>query len=128
MKGDDIGRAVLAFDLDEEESPQRREAMRKRILARIRAPFFPSHCLTVSVVDLFSRRLVALVLLIVTATAGTEARAWGREGHRIVADIAERYLAPEAARQVQALLALENKTSLVEVADWAEEIRRERRE
>ncbi|HEV2549926.1 MAG TPA: S1/P1 nuclease [Stellaceae bacterium] len=78
--------------------------------------------------SLFSRRLVALALVLLVVVAGGEARAWGREGHRIVADIAERYLAPETARQVQGLLALENKAGLIDVADWAEEIRRERRE
>jgi S1/P1 Nuclease len=102
------------------------EAVRKKILARLRAPSFPSHRLTAFVVDLFSAVALALLLLIVAASG--EARAWGREGHRIVADIAERYLAPDATRQVQALLALENATSLVDIADWAEEIRRERRE
>jgi hypothetical protein len=104
------------------------ETVRKKIVARVGAPLSPSLCLTASVVDLLSYRLVALALLLLIVSAGGEARAWGREGHRIVADIAERFLAPEAARQVQALLALENKTSLVDVADWAEEIRRERRE
>jgi hypothetical protein len=101
------------------------EPVRNKILARASAPSSSSHCLAVSVVDLFCALAMTLVLLV---AAGGEARAWGREGHRIVADIAERYLAPEATRQAQALLALESKTSLVEVADWAEEIRRERRE
>ncbi len=96
------------------------EAMGEKVRAVVGA------CLTVSVVDLFSALALALALLLVAA--GDAAWAWGREGNRIVADIAERYLAPEAARQVQELLALENKASLVEVADWAEEIRRERRE
>ena len=99
------------------------ETVRKKILARLRAPSFPSHRLIASVVSLPP---LALALLIVTA--GGEARAWGREGHRIVADIAERYLTPEAAREARALLALENAASLVDIADWAEEIRRERRE
>jgi nuclease S1 len=56
------------------------------------------------------------------------ARAWGDEGHRIVAEIAERYLEPETAREMRALLAIEGATTLVEVSTWADDIRRRRRE
>jgi hypothetical protein len=51
------------------------------------------------------------------------ALAWGGEGHRIVAEIAEQYLDPETARQVRELLALDNATTLAEVSTWADEIR-----
>jgi hypothetical protein len=34
------------------------------------------------------------------------ALAWGGEGHRLVAEIAEQYLGPDTARQVRELLAL----------------------
>jgi hypothetical protein len=54
--------------------------------------------------------------------------AWGTEGHRIVAEIAERYLEPETAKQVRDLLAIENETSLADVANWADQIRRQRPE
>jgi hypothetical protein len=49
------------------------------------------------------KALVA-VLAIVIALSG-EALAWGGEGHRLVAEIAERYLEPDTARQVRELLA-----------------------
>jgi hypothetical protein len=54
--------------------------------------------------------------------------AWGDEGHRIIADIAEQYLEPEAAHQVRELLAIENATTLAEVSTWADQIRGQRRE
>jgi hypothetical protein len=56
------------------------------------------------------------------------ALAWGSEGHRIAAEIAEQYLEPASARQVRELLAIENTTTLAEVSTWADEIRGQRRE
>lgn len=59
--------------------------------------------------------------------AGTShAWAWGREGHAVVADIAEAYLTPQAHAEVTRLLALESHTDLVEISSWADDIRRER--
>jgi hypothetical protein len=58
----------------------------------------------------------------------SDAGAWGPEGHRIVAEIAEQYLEPETARQVREILDLQNATHLAEVANWADQIRRERPE
>jgi hypothetical protein len=54
--------------------------------------------------------------------------AWGSEGHRIIAEIAEQHLDPAAAQQVRDLLATENETSLAAVANWADQIRRQRPE
>ena len=61
----------------------------------------------------------------VVATLGLgahDAVAWGYEGHRIVAEIAEQYLEPATARQVRELLAPENATALADVSTWADEI------
>jgi len=71
--------------------------------------------------------LAATVLLLISGTPSS-ALAWGREGHRIVAEIAEQYLEPETARQVRELLALEHATTLAEVSTWADEIRDQRPE
>ena len=57
-----------------------------------------------------------------------QARAWGTEGHRIVAEIAEQYLQPATARQVRELLAIDDETTLADVANWADQIRRQRRD
>jgi hypothetical protein len=46
--------------------------------------------------------------------------AWGREGHRLTALVAEQYLTPEARAQATALL---NGGSLASVASWADEYR-----
>jgi hypothetical protein len=70
---------------------------------------------------------LAASLLVLLATI-SHALAWGYDGHRIIADIAEQYLEPAAARHVRELLALENETTLAEVANWADRIRGQRRE
>ena len=59
------------------------------------------------------------------------AHAWGREGHKIVGDIAEIYLSPEAHQAVARLLAddrltngkASGRSTLGEVASWPDEIR-----
>ena len=67
------------------------------------------------------------VLLLLAVMAG-DVHAWGYEGHRIVAEIAEQYLEPATARQARELLALENVTTLADIATWADDIRRQRPE
>jgi len=47
-------------------------------------------------------RTIGLALLMMLA-APHGADAWGREGHRIIADIAEQFLEPTTARQVREL-------------------------
>lgn len=49
--------------------------------------------------------------------------AWGNEGHRTIALIAEAELAPKTRIQIQQLLALEDSKSMADVASWADEIR-----
>lgn len=66
--------------------------------------------------------LVATGIMSLLLPAGN-ALAWGRDGHRIIGDIAERYLEATAARQVRALLALDNVASLADVGSWADEYR-----
>lgn len=72
------------------------------------------------------RRLAIVSLLV--SLAPTQALAWGSEGHRIIAEIAEQYLTPEAAHQVRDLLAIEGDTTLADVANWADQIRHQRPE
>jgi len=48
--------------------------------------------------------------------------AWGREGHRLTALVAEQYLTPEAKAQIVQLL---GKESLADVAPWADTYREE---
>jgi hypothetical protein len=72
------------------------------------------------------RAITAALLLLLGVRA--PALAWGSEGHRVVAEIAEQYLEPATARQIRELLAIENATTLAQVSTWADEIRPQRRE
>ena len=56
------------------------------------------------------------------------ALAWGAEGHAVVADIAEAHLTEVARRQVRALLDVEGKTNLDQIASWADMVRLQRRD
>jgi hypothetical protein len=64
-----------------------------------------------------------LLLFLLPATC----RAWGGEGHQLVALIAEHQLTPQAKAVVKELLGDAN-ISDAEVASWADEVRRQRRE
>lgn len=66
--------------------------------------------------------------LAIACLASAQAFAWGSEGHRIIAEIAEQHLEPNSAKEVRDLLAIENATSLADVANWADQIRTQRRE
>jgi S1/P1 Nuclease len=50
---------------------------------------------------------------------------WGREGHRIVADVAQERLTEVTKRNVQSLI---GNNTLASVANWADQIRSERDE
>ena len=68
-----------------------------------------------------TKALVAAFVILVASNVS--ALAWGYEGHRIIAEIAEQFLEPEIAHRVRDLLAIENHTTLAEVSTWADEIR-----
>jgi len=67
-----------------------------------------------------NRRLLASMLLFAIASP---AFAWGRLGHRLVADLAQDELTPNARAQVDALLAGEPGATLASIAPWADEVR-----
>jgi hypothetical protein len=69
-----------------------------------------------------------LTASLLTLATTTQVLAWGSEGHRIVAEIAEQYLEPATAQQVHHLLAIDNATTLADVANWADQIRTQRRD
>jgi hypothetical protein len=54
-----------------------------------------------------------------------DAFAWGKTGHRAIAILAEDRLSPEAKEKVQALLAIESKGRLWEIATWADKMKRQ---
>lgn len=64
--------------------------------------------------------LMTILVLVFTV----EANAWGPTGHRVVAEIAERHLTTAARERVEHLL---GGHSLAEMANWADELRSEKR-
>jgi S1/P1 Nuclease len=66
------------------------------------------------------RSLGAAALLLCLATA--RGWAWGREGHRLTALVAEQYLTPETKSQIAELL---GKETLADVSSWADAYRAE---
>ena len=56
---------------------------------------------------MLNRLLAALILI---AVIPNQVWAWGSEGHRVVAEIADQCLGPVVAAQVRELLAIENNT------------------
>jgi hypothetical protein len=68
----------------------------------------------------FVRTLSAAVLTL--TFAAPQCWAWGREGHRLTALVAENYLTPETRAQIVELL---HKESIVDVASWADEYRQD---
>ena len=69
-------------------------------------------------------RLAMLGVALLT-TAAPQCWAWGREGHRLTALVADHYLNPEARAQIAELLAADSrsKETLADVAPWADEYR-----
>jgi hypothetical protein len=68
--------------------------------------------------------LAAAFQLCVAFSSSGPAAAWGGVAHRAIAMLAEQQLAPEAAKEVRRLLALEGTSNLAEVIMWADQIRR----
>jgi len=69
------------------------------------------------------RSRITLAAIVLTAFMSPCAWAWGVEGHRLVAELAERQLNPKAAAEVQRLLAAEPGATMGSVASWADEHR-----
>jgi hypothetical protein len=69
------------------------------------------------------RRLLFVVLAIALLT--TVGWGWGREGHRIIATVAEDHLDETTKVMVQSLI---GNNHLYSVASWADDVRRERPE
>lgn len=63
------------------------------------------------------------ILLSISFLVTPLAHAWGADGHRLVAQIAEANLTPKARQNVEALLAYEPGATMVSVATWADETR-----
>lgn len=61
--------------------------------------------------------------LLALAAHSHHALAWGSDGHKIVAMLAEAQLSPAARKEVDRLLALESGATLASISTWADEHR-----
>jgi nuclease S1 len=62
--------------------------------------------------------LIAMLLL-----SNVPAFAWGPAGHAIIAKIAQAHLAPNTARRVKQILAIEPGATMASVSSWADEVK-----
>lgn len=69
------------------------------------------------------RHFKELLLAISFAIYTPWASAWGADGHRIIAMLAEAQLSPAARKEINRLLALEPEATLAGVSTWADEHR-----
>lgn len=66
---------------------------------------------------------LTLLLATLFALHAPLAHAWGGQGHRLVARVAETELTPQAKKQIDTLLAGEPNPTLAGIASWADELR-----
>jgi hypothetical protein len=66
--------------------------------------------------------LAGLFALLLGVTPNT-ARAWGSQGHQVVANLAQAQLSAKAKREVNRLLALEPGQTMASISGWADEHR-----
>lgn len=69
------------------------------------------------------RKAIALLIATSLMLATTLSWAWGRAGHRLVAELAEQRMSAPARRELQRLLALEPGETLMSISTWADEVR-----
>jgi len=69
------------------------------------------------------KSFVSLASVLIALCSPLAAYAWGSEGHRLVAEVAEAQLTPEARSEVNRLLALEPGATLASISTWADENR-----
>lgn len=69
------------------------------------------------------RRASVAILCATVISVPTLARAWGAEGHRIIARLAEVQLTPAAKSEVDRLLSIEPGADLASISTWADETR-----
>jgi len=69
------------------------------------------------------RKFRPIAALLTALCLPFNASAWGFEGHRLIAELAEAQLTAEARAEVSRLLALEPGATLASISTWADENR-----
>lgn len=67
--------------------------------------------------------LIPAALTLALSLVAFNALAWGAQGHRLVARVAENRLNPQARAEIDRLLALEPGATLDSIAPWADQLR-----
>lgn len=67
--------------------------------------------------------MTRLVILLLALLCAFDAQAWGRQGHRLIGELAQPQLSPVASAEVQRLLKDEAVPTLAGVSSWADELR-----
>ena len=67
--------------------------------------------------------IAAAALALALTLVSTDALAWGAQGHRLVARVAEPRLTPQVRAEVDRLLAAEPDPTLAGIAPWADQLR-----
>lgn len=70
-----------------------------------------------------NRFLIPVLAGLLSSTLASPAAAWGRQGHALVAEVAQTRLTPQAQAQIDALLALEGHPDIAAIASWADQLR-----
>ena len=67
--------------------------------------------------------LIARLAPLLLAAGSSSVLAWGADGHRLIAELAEQQLTPSATVAVARLLSAEPGATMVSVSTWADEVR-----
>lgn len=68
-------------------------------------------------------RFLSAAAWLIGAGFTPSAQAWGADGHRLIAELAEARLSRDARAEIERLLAAEQGASLISISTWADEIR-----
>jgi hypothetical protein len=105
----------------------RRARWRKWPTCRFRSPHFPRKIAEFDARGEAVKLAIAVLSLSMPTALPQQAAAWGDDGHKVVALIAERYLTPTAKKQVDALLAADTdpltQHDIASEATWADRYR-----
>ncbi|WP_226646376.1 S1/P1 nuclease [Microbulbifer variabilis] len=69
------------------------------------------------------KKIICINIVLVGMFSVLKVHAWGDDGHRVVGEIAWRYLTPDVAAEVELLLDEVGESHLAESATWADRIR-----